>query len=269
MVAITQCGGSAIYTGKVAHDTHGEFYRRDLQDSGVGFHVPLAPEAGFPTGTCVVLTTPDAERTMCTHLGISTALSEADIDEERLAQCKFSYIEGYLWDAPQPRSACVKTFQESRRLGIPAAFTFSDPWLVDRFANEFKSIVRDYCDILFCNSDEARRFFEAEDIDQCVSQIGNLCELVFVTASERGCYVIRDGVPELVAGFPTKAIDTVGAGDAFAGGTLYGLARGMSPQDAARLGNYLASRVVATIGPRIDIKKCNGPIRDELMSILN
>jgi sugar/nucleoside kinase (ribokinase family) len=251
MVNIAQSGGKGIYCGKVAHDTYGEFYRRDMQQAGISFPVVPAPEAGLPTGTCVVLTTPDAERTMCTHLGVSTSLTKSDLALDQLAHCKLSYVEGYLWDAPHPREACVETFEQSRRLGVRTSFTFSDAFLVNRFPDDFRRIVRDYCDIVFCNADEAYRYCENDQLSQCVAEIGTQVGLAFVTNSADGCYVAENGVITHVPGFSTQAIDTVGAGDAFAGGVLYGLSQGWPAIKSARWGNYLASRVVAKVGPRL------------------
>lgn len=252
MVAIAQSGGSGIYCGKVAHDTNGEFYKQDMETAGIQFPVPLASEAALPTGTCVVLTTPDAERTMCTHLGISTTLSKSEMDFDLLDLCQCSYIEGYLWDAEGPRAACIETFEQSKKRGVKAAFTFSDAFLIDRFADDFKQVVNDFCDIVFCNADEARQFFGSEDLNECVQQMANICELAFITDSGNGCHVVTQGSATLVSGFEVNAIDTVGAGDAFAGGALYGLTNGMTPPQAAKWGNYFASRVVAQIGPRLD-----------------
>jgi sugar/nucleoside kinase (ribokinase family) len=200
----------------------------------------------------VVLTTPDAERTMCTHLGISTTLSKSDLDIDVLSQSKVCYIEGYLWDAEHPREACQEAFLQSNRLGVKTAFTFSDSFLIHRFAVDFRRVVKEHCDILFCNSDEAHAFFETPNIQECCDRVAELCDLAFITRSGEGCFVVDQGKVTAVAGFPVKAIDTVGAGDAFAGGALYGLTNGMSPTQAAKWGNYFASRVVEQIGPRLD-----------------
>jgi sugar/nucleoside kinase (ribokinase family) len=251
MIALAQSGGSGFYAGKVAHDPHGEFYRRDMNDAGVEFEVEPAPEAGDPTGSCVVLTTPDAERTMCTHLGVSTTLHAEDIDANHLAQCKYSYIEGYLWDADEPRSACVRAMELSKEKQTLVAFTVSDAFLIDRYAREFYEMIPKYCDVLFCNSYEARQLCETDSLAVCVQKLGQLAPLVFMTESEKGCRVIRRDDVQHVEGFPVKAIDTVGAGDAFAGGTLYGLCNSMDPLTAARWGNFLASKVVSIIGPRL------------------
>ncbi|MFK7770294.1 MAG: adenosine kinase [Mariniblastus sp.] len=263
MVAIAQSGGTGVYCGKVAHDTNGEFYKRDMEESGIKFPVPAAPEASLPTGTCVVLTTPDAERTMCTHLGISTTLNKSEIDLDLLAESKCSYIEGYLWDAEDPRAACVEAFEQSKKLGVRAAFTFSDAFLIDRFAKDFHNIVSEYCDIIFCNADEARQFFEADTIEECTTKMAAICDLAFITDSANGCHVVDKGNVILVPGFPVKAVDTVGAGDAFAGGALYGITNGLTSEQSAKWGNYFASRVVENIGPRIA-----GSLKEHLASVV-
>ena len=252
MVAVAQSGGSGVYMGKVAQDTHGEFYKKDMEESGIIFPVEMSPASSLTTGSCVVLTTPDAERTMCTHLGISTSLKTSDVDFDKLAASKISYVEGYLWDAENPRAACVETFEQCKKHSIPASFTFSDSFLVDRFGDDFKKIVSEYCDIIFCNADEIRKFYGVDDLAECNSRIGKDCKLVFVTDGSNGCYVIEDNEVQLVEGFAVKAVDTVGAGDAFAGGVLYGLTHGMTSVKAAKWGNYFASKVVAKIGPRLD-----------------
>ena len=263
MVGIAQSGGTGVYIGKVAHDTHGEFYKKDMEQAGIDFPVALASEQSLPTGTCVVLTTPDAERTMCTHLGVSTTLTKTDVDIDSLAKSKISYIEGYLWDADEPRGACVETFEASKRLRIPAAFTFSDAFLIGRFADDFRSVLGEYCDILFCNADEAKQFLGSDDVRDCAVKLGNLCDNVFLTDGPNGCHVVKDGVVAHVPGFSIRALDTVGAGDAFAGGVLYALTNGKQSVEAAKWGNYLASRVVEHLGPRLD-----SDVKDHVAQIL-
>lgn len=252
MIALVQSGGKAFYSGKVGVDTNGEFYRQDLLAAGIEFNVHPAPLSSGPTGTCLVLTTPDAERTMCTNLGVSIALAPTDIDVERLAQCKYSYIEGYLWDGATPRQASIEAMAQSKRLGVKVAFTFSDPFLVDRFTDDFRKVVSDYCDVVFCNADEVRRFFEWESLEDCARKMGELTDLAFITNGSQGCLVVENQQVSPVAGFPVQAIDTVGAGDAFAGGVLFGLTNSLSPTQAARWGNYFASQVVQVRGPRLE-----------------
>ena len=126
MVAIAQSGGSGIYAGKVADDPNGTFYHQDMNAAGIECYVPRASETELPTGTSVILTTPDAERTMCTHLGISATLTENDIDVDRLAQCQYCYVEGYLWTGEPTRDASLKAFNAARKHNVKTAFTFSD-----------------------------------------------------------------------------------------------------------------------------------------------
>lgn len=252
MVAIAQSGGTCVYSGRVADDTNGEYYKKGMEAEGVKFYVPPAETGHEPTGSSVILTTPDAERTMCTHLGISTSLSKSDIDFDLLRQSKCCYVEGYLWTSDGPREACVEVFKESKKHGVQTAFTFSDSFLVDLFAEQFQDLVREHCDIIFCNADEARKFIGNDDLQQCVKEIGSMCGHSFITDGPNGSYAVIDGSISKVDGFEVKAVDTVGAGDAFAGGVLYGLTNGLDPQQSARWGNYFAAQVVAKFGPRLD-----------------
>lgn len=263
MIAIAQSGGSGVYCGKVAGDTNGEFYKQDMEDAGILFPVTAAPVEALPTGTCVVLTTPDAERTMCTHLGVSTTLQKSDLDLDLLAQSQCSYIEGYLWDAETPRAACVEALEQSNKLGVKAAFTFSDAFLIGRYADDFRRVVNDYCDIVFCNADEAKQFFGSDDIQHCIAEMAKISNQAFITDGPAGCHVIENGQTSLVEGFAVNAIDTNGAGDAFAGATLFGLTNGLSATQSAKWGNYFASRVVEHIGPRI-----SEDLKDKVSSIV-
>ncbi len=252
MIAIAQSGGTGVYTGKVAGDRNGQFYRQDLEAAGIGFDVPPTPVSSGPTGTCVVLTTPDAERTLCTNLGVSTTLTSGDIDIDRLKRCQYSYVEGYLWDAPEPRKASLETMTQSKRHGIKVSFTFSDPFLLHRFRDDFRYLAQEYCDVLFCNADEVRQFLGIESLEACAEKLGQWVNLAFITNSEKGCLVVENQTIIPVGGFPVKPIDTVGAGDAFAGGVLYGLTHGYTAVQAARWGNYLGSAIVQIQGPRLE-----------------
>lgn len=254
MVALTQSGGTGTYSGKVTADTHGVFYKKDMETAGVEFYVDPASEASLPTGTSVILTTPDAERTMCTHLGISATLTKSDIDVDRLEQSQCCYVEGYLWTGDDTRAACLEVFEQAKRLGIHAAFTFSDPFLVDLFKDDFHEVVAEFVDVVFCNAEEARKFFDVDSIEECANRLREICGLGFLTDGSNGCYVSDETGVHHVHGFPVNAIDTVGAGDAFAGGALYGITHSMPSTDSAKWGNYMASRVVEMIGPRLDEK---------------
>ncbi len=265
MIGLAQSGGSGFFCGKVAADTHGEFYKRDMEEFGIGFDTPMATEHGTPTGTCVVLTTPDTERTLCTHLGIAVGLTTADVDAEQIAKCQMSYIEGYLWDSEGPREACKLVMKTSQEVGTKVAFTVSDAFLIDRFADDFEQVIADYCDVLFCNADEATMLCGNESFEENAKVLGGMAPLVFLTHGEQGCVVIENNSePVKVDGYEVNAIDTVGAGDAFAGGVLYGLTNGMTAIEAAQWGNYLASRVVSIVGPRL-----NERMGDRISEVVN
>jgi Sugar kinases, ribokinase family len=264
MIAIAQSGGTGIFVAKVASDPNGELYRQDMLDFKIEFNVPPMPTADNPTGTCVVLTTPDAERTMCTNLGVSVSLSTSDIDPEQIKRCKYSYVEGYLWTGESTKQACIKAMEDSKREKVKVCFTFSDQFLVDLFADDFRQLLSNYCDILFCNADEARSFCKIESLEESAMKIGELVETAFITDGKEGCLVVKDKIITSVPGRPATAIDTVGAGDAFAGGVLYALTHGYQPTQAARWGNYLASEVVKIQGPRLE-----GSRADQVQQIIN
>ena len=251
MIAVARSGGTSFYTGKVSRDTNGEFYRQDLLAAGIHFDVHPAAETDGPTGTCVVLTTPDAERTMLTHLGVSIQLSANDINEDRIKASKMIYIEGYLWAGESTRAACIRAAEMGRKHQVPVAFAFSDSFLVAPFRSDFFGFVKDYCSVVFCNAPEVRSFSEMDKLEDAALYAGQIADTVFVTNSEHGALVVEHGKITEVPGFRVKAIDTNGAGDAFAGGTLFGLCRGYSSAHSARWGNFLASEIVQIPGARL------------------
>ncbi|MCZ8155749.1 MAG: adenosine kinase [Leptospira sp.] len=252
MIAIANSGGACAYSGKVTKDTYGEFYKKDMEEAGVFFETE--PDLEGHTGTCVVLTTPDAERTMLTSLGISTSLAPADIDIERLKVSKFVYVEGYLWDGDSTKKASELAMSEAKKHNVKVAFTYSDPFCVNRSRDEFIHLTKEYVDVVFCNTEEGLALSGKTDPREAVEFISKLADYVFMTAGKDGAYVAEKGMISLVPGFPVKPIDTTGAGDAFAAGVLYGLTNGYSNKKAARWGNYVASRIVQEVGPRLTIK---------------
>lgn len=252
MIAIANSGGTCCYTGKVTHDTYGEFYKKDMEEASVLFETK--PDANGHTGTCVVLTTPDAERTMLTNLAISTSLGPNDIDVNNLKKSKFVYVEGYLWDGDSTKKASELTMIVAKENNVKVSFTYSDPFCVNRSRDEFIHLTKEYVDVVFCNTEEGLALSGAKTAVEAVEYISKLCPLVFMTAGKDGAYVAENGKITLVPGFPVKPIDTTGAGDAFAAGVLYGLTQGYSSQKSARWGNYVASRIVCEVGPRLSVR---------------
>jgi sugar/nucleoside kinase (ribokinase family) len=263
MIGLARSGGTGFYTGKVSRDPNGEFYRQDLVEAGIHFDVHPTPEEDLPTATCIVFTTPDAERTMFTHLGVSTDLTSDDIDEDRLKQCKYSYAEGYLWTGDGTKEATLTTFQYSKKHDLKIALSFSDPGLVAHVRDDFFYLTREYVDVVFCNADEARKFADMENVEEAAKVIGELAEMAFITDGKDGAIAVSEGNIQRVEGFNVNAVDTNGAGDNFASGVLYGLTHGYDPVKAARWGNYLASRVVQVHGARIEQN-----LKDQIPEIL-
>jgi sugar/nucleoside kinase (ribokinase family) len=241
--------GKCKYIGKVASDNNGKFYTEDLNAAGVVFDTQ---HTDGQTGTCVVLTTPDAERSMQTNLAVSRELSVDDINLAEIGKSQIVYIEGYLWDAEKPKAACVKSMKEAKNQGITIAFTFSDPFLLRRSGNDFRKLTSEYVDIVFCNKEEAEIFAETDDIQSAIRKIGECCTMVYVTLGGDGVLVLDKGEIIKIPGLPVKAIDTNGAGDMFAAGALYGLTQGFSPKKSASIANRLAAEIVQTHGPRLN-----------------
>jgi sugar/nucleoside kinase (ribokinase family) len=262
MIAIANSGGTGCYTGKVSHDTYGEFYKKDIEEAGIVFETK--PDSTGHTGTCLILTTPDAERTMLTSLGISTTLKPDDIDHDRLKASQFVYVEGYLWDGDSTKKASELTMKLAKENGVKVAFTYSDPFCVNRTRDEFIHLTKNYVDVIFCNLEEAFALTGKNSPSEALADLAKLVPMCFMTSGKEGAYVAYDGKSSLIPGFPVKPIDTTGAGDSFAAGVLYGLTHGYSPEKAARWGNYVASRVVQEVGPRLTVKLMGR--QDEILS---
>jgi sugar/nucleoside kinase (ribokinase family) len=248
VVGLAGLGGRAYYAGKVGADKHGAFFQEELQKLGVTSDLP--PVAGA-TGTCLVLITPDADRTMLTCLAASIQLEAGDIRPEDVAQSKFVYVEGYLWDAQGPRQASLEAMKAAREHGVPVAYTYSDPFCVSRARDDFLRITRESVQLVFCNEEEARMMTELSSGPEACAKIASWGPDVFMTAGADGAYYASGKDRVHIQSFPAKAIDTNGAGDLFAGGTLYGLSHGYSPEASARLGCYAASKIVQQYGARL------------------
>ena len=248
MIGIANAGGTGYYVGKVGNDNNGLFYKVDMEESGIIFH--HTPGHGM-TGTCLVLTTADGERTMLTSLGISSELTRSDIKPETISESEIIYVEGYLWDRENTKEACIFTMEEGKKLGKKVSFTFSDPFCVNRSRDDFRRITKQYVDIAFCNHEEAMALTQTDSPEDAIQGMAEYCDLVFMTWGHHGCMISNQGVEKHIPGFPVKPIDSNGAGDAFAAGTLYGLTHGLSIENSAKWGNYMASLVIQNIGPRL------------------
>jgi sugar/nucleoside kinase (ribokinase family) len=252
MIAISQFGGKAFYSCKVADDPMGQFYIDDLLRGGVATNIRPGDVQFGVTGKCLVFVTPDADRTMNTFLGVSNEFSRKEVDVEALSSAEYVYIEGYLVSGELTRDAAVYARQVAREKGVKVAFTLSDANMVRLFKDRLLEVIGDGVDLLFSNEEEAFGMAGSRDINQVIEHMKTLAKEFVITQGPRGA-VLYDGRNLLrVDAVKTKAVDTVGAGDMFAGAYLYGLTHNMSRQHAGELAAMAAARLVATYGPRLD-----------------
>jgi fructokinase len=243
-------GSRVAYVGKVRDDQLGAVFRHDLRAAGVGYDVPLAA-SGPPTARCLIVVTPDAQRTMNTYLGISSVLEPDDVDEAVCADAGVVYCEGYLWDVESAKAAIRKAMAATKRAGGKVALTLSDGFCVDRHRAEFLSLVDEYVDVLFGNESELRSLYEVDDVEVAIAAVQGRCEVVAATLSERGSVIVTPDERLVVPAWSTGVVvDTTGAGDQYAAGFLHGYARGLPLERCGRLGSLSAGEVISHVGPR-------------------
>lgn len=251
MAGIAGLGGKGAFIGKVAHDQLGKVYRHDIRAVGVQFDTPDLTD-GTPTGTCLILVTPDAHRTMNTFLGACQLLTPDDIDPALIQSAQVTYLEGYLWDPPEAKAAFLKAAKLAHEAGRKAALSLSDAFCVHRHHDSFLELVRDHIDILFANESEITALYGG-DFDSAAAAAQKDVETVVLTRSEQGAHVYTGGQAYHVSAEKVSAVvDTTGAGDLFAAGFLYGYTNGRSPADCARLGAICAGEIISHFGARAE-----------------
>ena len=251
IVGIGSLGGRAAYVGKVKDDQIGKLYVHDIRAAGVAFNTPAAKD-GPATGCSYILVTPDGERTMNTYLGAAQDLSPADIDMGEIAAAKIVYLDRYLWDPPAAKEAFLKAARIAHVAGRRVALTLSDSFCVDRYRDEFLSLMRDgTVDVVFANESELHSLYQTSDFDGALKQLRNDVNLGVVTRSEKGCMVVTSEDAVAAPAFPIEQlVDTTGAGDLFAAGFLFGLARNLPYKQCGELGALAAAEVIQHIGAR-------------------
>ncbi|HMF06573.1 MAG TPA: adenosine kinase [Methylocella sp.] len=251
IIGAASLGCRAAFIGKLRSDEAGAAFVHDIRAAKVSFLTALA-EDGPATARCLVLVTPDAQRTMSTYLGASQNLSEADVDEDMVRQSAIVYLEGYLWDPPAAKAAFVKAAKIARGAGRRVALTLSDSFCVDRYRDEFLGLMRSGAvEILFSNEGELHSLYQTADFDTAIAQLRAENVLGIVTRSERGSLVVAKEETFAVPAFPVEQlVDTTGAGDLFAAGFLAGLTRNKPFEDCGRLGAIAAAEVIQHIGAR-------------------
>lgn len=247
---VAAMGGRPAFVGRVARDQLGDVFAHDIRASGVAFDTPRL-DGGAPTGRCLVLVTPDGERTMNTFLGAAQELTAADLDPAMVGDAQVLYLEGYLWDPPGARAAMREAATIARSAGRKVALTLSDLFCVDRHRDDFRAMLGRHVDIVFGNEHEVRSLYQTADIDAAMAELGRAADVAVITRSEEGAVVLSAGKRIAVpAERAAKVVDSTGAGDLFAAGFLAGYTRGRSLGDCARQGAIAAAEIISHYGAR-------------------
>lgn len=247
---IASFGGKAAFIGKVARDQLGEIFAHDIRAIGVTFQTPPAANSS-PTARCLVLVTPDGERTMNTYLGAAAELGLEEIDPALIGASKILYLEGYSFDPPMARAAFYQAAAIAKQAGTQVAVTLSDPFCVDRHRAAFLDFIGKYADIVFANEKELLSLYQTEDFAAACSQLRAATALAAVTRSAKGSLLLNGAAAIEIAAAPVEeVVDTTGAGDLYAAGFLYGYANGLPLETCGRLASLAAAEVISHIGPR-------------------
>lgn len=250
-VGVASLGGTSGYIGKVASDQLGEVFAHDIRAAGVEFTTAPGAASGPPTARCLVLVTPDAQRTLNTYLGACVELGPEDVDDKLIARSQVTYLEGYLWDPPRAKEAMLKAANVSHEAGQKVSLSLSDGFCVDRHRDEFNDLIDHHVDILFANEQELASLAQTDDFEAGIASLRGRCEVAAVTRGAKGCVVVTEGETlEVPAAAVDKVVDTTGAGDLFAAGFLYGVTHQRSMTDCARLGALSAAEVISHYGAR-------------------
>lgn len=250
MIASAQFGGPTFMSCKVADDADGDIYVADLEAAGVD-HCLNGARASGTTGKCLVLITPDAERSMNTFLGISETLSIEQLDAEAIAASEYLYIEGYLVTSPTGRAAAIKAREIAEAAGVKTSLSFSDPGMVEFFRDGIAEIIGDRVDLVFCNEAEAMGWAQSDNLDETVEKLQQIAGSFVITRGAQGALTFDGAELAEIPPHRVQAVDTNGAGDMFAGAFLYAITRGESFPTAGRFASLAAGNIVASYGPRL------------------
>ncbi len=250
LAGIAQLGGRAGFIGRVRNDQLGAIFAHDIRAVGARFETPAAV-SGPSTARCLILVTPDAQRTMCTYLGASVGLDPADLDLELVRQAKVLYLEGYLWDSEEAKRAFIAAAEVMRDSGGQVALSLSDAFCVDRHRQSFQDLVDGHVDVVFANEAEICSLYQSESFEAAADQVRGRCRVAALTRSELGSVVLSGSesftIPPYRLG---ELVDTTGAGDLYAAGFLFGYTRGDDLVRCGQLGSLCAGQVVTQLGPR-------------------
>lgn len=262
IIGASYFGAKTFYTCNVASDEAGDFYVQDLQAAGVDTNMDGERDEGV-TGKCLVMITPDAERTMNTYLGITSDLHEKHIHEDALAQSEYVYIEGYLVTSDTSRAAAIRVRELARQHGVKVAMTFSDPAMVQFFKDGLQEMLGDGVDLLFCNEQEARLMAGTDNLEDAIAALKNIARTFAITLGSQGAVAFDGETLHKIAPHQVTAVDSNGAGDMFAGAFLYAITHGYDFAAAGRLASAASAQVVSQFGPRLEARQ-HEPLKQHL-----
>ncbi len=246
IVGLSQLGNKVGFIGKVNDDDLGSKYEEGLKKENVEYFYSIKKEE-LPTGTCLILITPDSERTMCTFLGTAGKINENDVDVNAVKNSEITFLEGYLWDEGNPKSAFDKAIQNSNKV----AMSLSDLFCVERHKPHFLDLVKNKLDITFANEQEIMSLIDAKNFDEVISFSKNLGKLIVLTRGEKGSIAINgDEIIECDVQQNLKIVDLTGAGDLFAAGFLHGVVNNLSTKENLKKGTEMSSKIIQQIGAR-------------------
>ena len=250
---LAKLGLNTGYIGKIANDPKGKLFKKDMLDNSIFYNTKfLDKNNSEATGKCIVLITPDKERTMNTYLGATEFLTEIDIDEELIAQSDWLYLEGYRFDGKKSKEAFYKAIEIAKKNETKIAITLSDSFCVDRHRSDFINLLNTSADTVFCNEEELKSLYQIEDIRMAQNLIAKNISCLACTCAEKGAYLFHESNITKISTNEVPVIDTTGAGDNFAAGFLYGLSKKFTLKDCASFGNLIAGEVLKVYGPRIE-----------------
>ncbi len=253
MAGVASLGGRAAYVGKVRDDQLGRVFAHDIRAAGVRFATPPAT-SGAPTARCLILVTPDAQRSMNTFLGACIDLGPEDVIESEIAAAKVTYLEGYLWDPPRAKEAFLKAAAIAHKAGRQVSLSLSDAFCVNRYRKEFLDLVTGHVDILFANEVEILALFETSSFEAAAAAVRATGTLAVLTRGAAGASVVtRNGIITVPAAPVAQVVDTTGAGDLFAAGFLYGHTNGYSLEESARIGATASAEIISHVGARPEV----------------
>ena len=253
VAGIASLGGAAGYIGKVRDDLLGDVFRHDITAIGVRFPTPAAA-TGPATARCLVMVTPDGQRTMGTYLGACVDLGPEDIDAALIRSARVTYLEGYLFDPPRAKQAFRHAAAIAHQAGRQVALSLSDPFCVGRHRAEFRDLVSGEIDILFANDAEICSLYETDDFAAAAAAVRGHVAVAVLTRSAHGSVVLADGAEHIVAAVPgVHVVDTTGAGDLYAAGFLHGLTRGLALPTCGAVGSLCAAEIISHVGARPEI----------------